>query len=1572
MAADGERLGDVIVGIELRLILRLGALTIYFMPVSGGAADKFGNRYEVLWAIDQLLQIVDGTAVHLVFEPLDPDESRGVEFTVATTCGTTDYWSVKRQTTGASGWTLALLAVKDNRGRSILSDLLDHTESGPSHRGVFASSLGARDLEELQTHAATEALLDARLCRSRELKVQFLERVLTLCGGDRERARSFLLHTRQHAADERQLRGRVEFAIRKLFYAIDGTEIDAPAIRGYLSDLLLDNIHRPIPRQVILEQLSVHSIGLRDWAVDKSVRDRLESICDSYVLPLSSELINGNFLSIGGSEKLLNIGETHAAKKVLIVGGSGGGKSSSLADLVGRLRKSGTPVLFVRFDQLPEGILTTKELGHKLILPESPALVLAGVAAGNTSVLIVDQLDAISIASGRRTELWTLFDQLRREAEQFPNMSLVVGCREFDLEHDYRMRSMTVSGAGFAIARLQELSADQVENAFRSAGVEYASIQPELIPILRIPLHLSLFLKSAPEGRTGVRNRDELFGTFWIESERRVDQRLGRKAAWTQTIDKLASWLSENQELSAPEHVLDEFRADAGAMVSEHFIALADKRYRFFHESLFDYAFARRFSAKGGHLVDFLLAGEQHLFRRAQVRQVLSFLRVQEWPRYLQELEEVLSHARIRFHIKRLIFQWLSSLPDPRSQEWEVLQRLAASSTKIRRDVSGVTAGHPGWFDVLDKAGFFDAGLSSGEGKSEEEVILMLGLPSILQARSVRVSQLLSGYRKACEPWTQYLRHICRTGNVFHSREMFDLFLSLIDDGTLDGARPGFAVNDDWWSLLYSVAEKRPDLTCEVIAHWLDRRISRWRSFLATKTDREAQGEAWRRVRDECQQGMFHEPIISKAAEAPLNYVKEILPRVAQLVRETARDTPGHLNADPIWCMRSFGGDHFRVEDSIFSGLAHALETLAKNSPDELDQLLAPVQDLPCDAISFLVLRAWTAAASETYADHLAEYLSADPRRLKVGYQIGGTGSYGNHVSIQAVKSASTRCSLQRFQALEREILALRDEWEERQPRRRGWAQLALLCVMDSSRLSAAGAARLQELQRKFPQARHEEPQATRGGAVGSPISDDAQAKMSDEQWLKAMRKYSGVDQRFDRELSLSGGEHQLAIGLMSYAEKDPARFAALAAKMSDALPESYFEAIIRGIAGSLDRSKHQNSPQISADQAAALVRRVHALPGCPCGRAITWLFEKGYGISWPEDVIDVLAWHSVNDPSPKEDYWKKSEVDESQDGLGFGNPPRKPDPYSAGINSARGGAAEAVARILFDRPELFDRLQDSVYSLARDRSTSVRSCAILALLAVLNIDHHKAITWFNECVSSDSILLATPHTRTFVHYAAYRDLDSVWPVIESMLHSEDTSVVREAALEVCLLSLDLQVAEHLVRDVERGTNPMRESAARVYAMNVAHEVVGAVCCRKLKPFFSDPEVSVRTQAATAFEHISSLDTAAQSDLLAGFLASKPGSAALEVVIRALEKSQVQLPDLVCQVAELCVEAYGKDGGDISKPAGASAMGLSRIVVRLYAQTEDLAIQSRCLTIIDEMEYHQFLGLSDELRRMDR
>jgi len=78
----------------------------------------------------------------------------------------------------------------------------------------------------------------------------------------------------------------------------------------------------------------------------------------------------------------------------------------------------------------------------------------------------------------------------------------------------------------------------------------------------------------------------------------------------------------------------------------------------------------------------------------------------------------------------------------------------------------------------------------------------------------------------------------------------------------------------------------------------------------------------------------------------------------------------------------------------------------------------------------------------------------------------------------------------------------------------------------------------------------------------------------------------------------------------------------------------------------------------------------------------------------------------------------------------------------------------------------------------------------------------------------------------------------------------------------------------------------------------------------------------------------------------------------------------VQLPDLILNLAKLCV-AGNDDDGDQGRRHGAS-MELSKIIVRLLVQTEDPQVRAQCLDLIDAIEEHHFIGLSAELHRADR
>ena len=77
------------------------------MPLPGGAAEKFGNRYEGRWTVACLLDVMDEKADSIRLEPPGP-EGQGIEFWI-TKQGIREYHQVKRQHT-IGHWTLHTLA----------------------------------------------------------------------------------------------------------------------------------------------------------------------------------------------------------------------------------------------------------------------------------------------------------------------------------------------------------------------------------------------------------------------------------------------------------------------------------------------------------------------------------------------------------------------------------------------------------------------------------------------------------------------------------------------------------------------------------------------------------------------------------------------------------------------------------------------------------------------------------------------------------------------------------------------------------------------------------------------------------------------------------------------------------------------------------------------------------------------------------------------------------------------------------------------------------------------------------------------------------------------------------------------------------------------------------------------------------------------------------------------------------------------------------------------------------------------------------------------------------------------
>ena len=320
------------------------------------------------------------------------------------------------------------------------------------------------------------------------------------------------------------------------------------------------------------------------------------------------------------------------------------------------------------------------------------------------SVLVVDQLDAISVVSARNHAVWSAFYELLDEVHDYPKMRLLFACRSFDLERDPQLRGLVDDQEQAERIPVGSLGEDVDPSGNCGCGPRPGvSCHQRQMEILATPLHLHLLLESANSGPVGFTSPRDLFEAFWEHKEQAVASQMGGdQDILNDAAGRLCDELSERERLEVPSDVLN--GKVRSILASEGIVFVQDKKVRFFHESFFDYAFARAFVRSNKDLVQWLLCGEQHLFSRSQVRQVLEFLRGHEsdWPRYRRTLKGVLAHSDIRFHIKKLVIDWLRALSNPTSDEWHIVEGL---KDELGEHTWGVISNSVPWFDTLPRYG---------------------------------------------------------------------------------------------------------------------------------------------------------------------------------------------------------------------------------------------------------------------------------------------------------------------------------------------------------------------------------------------------------------------------------------------------------------------------------------------------------------------------------------------------------------------------------------------------------------------------------------------------------------------------------------------------------------------------------------------------------------------------------------------------------------------------------------------------------------------------------------------------
>ncbi len=1478
-------------------------------PRAGGEAAKFGAGFEELWTVKHLLDVLLGRADAVTVEPVDP-LGDAVEFLVDRN-GEIEGHQSKRQAGDSPNWTIHRLD-----GAGVLTAAKAYVDAG--RRYSFVSTIPCIPLETLIDAAdrADDYPAFSLLISGNDGQRAAFDTLAGKWGGP-VAAWSVLRKTRVHKPDEGQLEEMNATVAQLLF---EGPPGPATATLGKIA---LKRTGVPLTADGLWREMRDAGVQQNPLWDANTVADLVAAQTRRYLADAQARLFRPP-LARAETATILDL-IRKGAGLVLVAGDAGGGKSAVVAQVVDTLVAENAAVLALRLDSYM-GVHSARQLGAALDLPSSPAVALARAAAGRRAVLVIDQLDAVSLASGRAPEMYPVVDELLDEAARF-GVQVVLACRRYDIDNDQRLKTLADAQGARApeLVEVAPLTNTQVDTTLMEMGIEPSALREAQRDLLRLPLNLAL-LQTVTGERDALTfaTAQGLLGSYWKLKRRAAIERR-ESVRFDETIDVLVNEMSARQTLTLPGRVLEAegLNDDVDVLASEHLLVRGDRRVSFFHEALFDYAFARSWAKRGETLSEFLVGGEQELFRRAQVRQVLLYLRELDNQRFIREVRELLADPHVRYHIKDSVFAILRALNDPTGAEVGLISDLLVDPA-WRPRAEGVIR-TDGWFAALDRAGLVEEWLSASDRDLNERAVTV-----IAQAGADgggRAAALLAGY-KAHPDYRGWLMWVARFVDVDSDRRLFELVLDAVRDGI-------FTDEHELFMIVHNIGDAQPEWGVELLAAWLDERPGA-----------HAKAEGGQVVALRSSDYGLNDLIAKSAQGASEAFARRLLPYMQRVMAE-AEQGDQLPRSDWHFSSQLWDQDLHDADDTLTHYMVQALRTIAERDPQLARELVEPLVD-DIHAAAQDLLYETLAASGASHADWAADLLLRGGPALRSGY----SGSYYWR-SRELLRATSRFMSDERFAAIETVAASYEPEWESGHAPSRGHSSFVLLSGLDESRLSETGRRRLGEHRRKFEREQPEQPVGIVGGFVGPPIPEQRAEHMTDEQWLRAMRKYAS-DEGDRRSFDLVGGAYQQSHVLKAATEREPDRFARLALILDASYNRHYLEAILMGL----------GDTQVGATRDLVFQVMRHA---ADVGGQDRWLAQPLKGIldeEIPPDIIELVLTRALG----VRDLATFDETEVARE-----SPHDMGDPFTSGLNTARGGNVYALTRLVaFDS----DGSRAAVVAphlvrLASDPSPEVRALVAELIWVLLRWDRERALEAFDVLVRDRARQLLTSNAFGKLMFTIIvSDVDRALPVAEEMRDSRDSDVREHGARFMTLAAVEASQPELLPRVVDSDDEVARRGAALILAARLRWSADRAVADTLMR-LFDDPDETVREAAATFAANLRGESLARFRAVIKAYVASLAMTDPTQLLF-TLERSPTPEHELILQLAYRIVDDEGGALGDIRTRAARDARTLTQLVLRSYSLSDDPAQRRELLDVVDRLLEVGAYGTADAIDDLRR
>lgn len=1509
----------------------------------GGIADKSGNRYEARWLMRELLGLIDGRALSITIEKIG-DEEEGFEFVVERPA-VSEWHQCKRQTS-ATSWTIGALG-----SAGVIGNFGTKLAASPAQRCVFVSTDTVKAIKLLHEKRSVAPTLDEFEKILSQLETPYWQDLQKQLVASGESALDWLDRCDFHAVSEDMLKQMVASEIA--FWFKGDPDLLVGAIRSWVEED--DAFNRPIDRDTFLGFAAGKGFELKQYEADQTLPGRIATATTNY--DASYTPVGGGLFAIARAEtdRLVEaLTADPGIKTVALAGAAGSGKSVVLREAISRIAKLGHAQLAFRVDQVGEP-LSLAELGTAVIdVADSPAVILEKLSGNRPAVLYVDQADAVSQMSGRSAQVRRQLVDLVNQAERYPNVRVVFSCRSFDIDND-NLFSQIAGRENTLRIDVPALDWDRdVVPIVQQFAISLNSDNTRIKALLTQPIGLSLAVQLAKGGVTDLRsveNLSELFDRLLTERERAVQER--HRPAWSiyAPLEAIAGAMSERQELVAPTRVLDAFGGASAILQQEGLIVVTGSRISLIHESLFDFLHARAFVGGKQSLLEFLLSQKQTLFRRTQVRQILAAERELDRKRYLADLADVLTADKVRPHVRDLVLRWLGTVPQPSTEEWNILARYAASQGdgEIPRSIAITLFDQPGWFDLLAGAGFVAEWLKG----SEEAQGWALNFMRSISSGSAHVAKALNSYLdEQPERAGVVLERLHWLNPKQPAPEIADVLiraLGIVE--TVDKLASG----DGMFEFHASWIDRAPDDAARILAAT----FSAWFRLVA-------EGAPFIPTFENGTGAFSH--LVELAKACPVGLLEAVLPAM-KIAMERLRGDDGPPFQDKVWNWRRRDrGDDTSVE--FLDVIRAALAQIAREAPDEAERLLTLLD--PDTQVTALHLSLETVAANGPALATLLTRYRDHPALFEAGWD--GAPA---HSAAKAIAAAWDGLDGETRSILEQRILTLWPEFGDakwalslrdpaknvfgRTPEdiremvrhalaRSGRRQWSVMRTVGVDRLSAQARDRFRGFARKSLEP--EEPDGCRSGTVHSPIAPDRAAHMTDEAWLTAIAKIQITRRPAWTVSAFYGGPNELARVLQNRVKEEPDRFLALLPRIATDAPAAFANAIVMGLSevGATPERTERLFEQLDDPSTPR-----------PDDRPLIWLARATTGSRGPRTLAFMLD-AAINGDRESGVGDRSSDKDEKD----------KPDfkrALAAGnfletraTNSVRGAALMEIGSLAWDDLELFKSYQELIASLLGSQMPDYLHASLgPMLIASLKHNTELAGTWIAKTAAVCPAAFFTRTGRQMLWWLDSRQPETAQAIIEDLARSDDRLAQAIGCMLIAERSLeDARWAARIDELIELGPT-QRAAIGAVASAYVSSAVHVGRTTEWLTRLFDDDDEGVRAAAVDCFRRMDVADMAKYLPLYTAYVGSKFFDAERTYFLHRLEKAPGAMDDVVLGLIDQTV-------GIVKAGKGGPAYGLYQIwdpLLRIYASSADNAVrQAKCLDVIDDLVTLDAVGSS--------